>query len=396
MQPSTHWEPPIGSLAAADRTRRRRLGSTPTRKETLVLKRALLATAAVAALLAALPAAGLRRHAVDEDLERLRLEHHRARDRHPRDRPPSSRGSRTRARRPQDIVSDTFQTSPANDVANGVPGKAADGWAIGRSHAGARADAGRRTRRSPSAASTRPISADPLIGLIGATHNADGTWSAPTTIATGGGTAASGRACSSGGVPIFAGNGAGAISVLVNPTSPHRRCTTDLQAQLGHGTDGYVPKLARRLERSPLDRLVLERRRPYRALRAAARPDDGPADRHAALAPASDNIDNNSFGTALACAATCRLVYGDAPAGTSTNLLVSWWIGQAAPTTIANLANGPRPRAVSSPPPTAATGTSGSPGGTASRTATCSATRPAPAARCRTPAPPSTATAPTR
>jgi hypothetical protein len=55
-------------------------------------------------------------------------------------------------------------------------------------------------------------------------------------------------------------------------------------------------------------------------------------------APDSQGIGNNSFGTALACAATCRLVYGDAPTGSSTNRLVSWWIGQAAPAQIANFA----------------------------------------------------------
>jgi hypothetical protein len=56
------------------------------------------------------------------------------------------------------------------------------------------------------------------------------------------------------------------------------------------------------------------------------------------LAPNSESSNNNSFGTALACAATCRLVYGNSPAASNTDLIVSWWPGQGAPTTIADLA----------------------------------------------------------
>ena len=56
------------------------------------------------------------------------------------------------------------------------------------------------------------------------------------------------------------------------------------------------------------------------------------------LGPNSESSNNNSFGTALACAATCRVVYGNSPAASTTDLIVSWWPGQAAPTTIADLA----------------------------------------------------------
>jgi hypothetical protein len=58
----------------------------------------------------------------------------------------------------------------------------------------------------------------------------------------------------------------------------------------------------------------------------------------AAKAPQSESTNNNSFGTALTCAATCRLVYGNSPAAGPTDTIVSWWPGQAAPATIANLA----------------------------------------------------------
>ena len=54
-------------------------------------------------------------------------------------------------------------------------------------------------------------------------------------------------------------------------------------------------------------------------------------------APGSETVNNNSFGSALTCATTCRLVYGNAPAASpNTNAVVSWWPG-AAPVTIASL-----------------------------------------------------------
>ena len=46
-----------------------------------------------------------------------------------------------------------------------------------------------------------------------------------------------------------------------------------------------------------------------------------------ALAPNSESSNNNSFGAALACAATCRLVYGNSPAAGPADTIVSWWPG---------------------------------------------------------------------
>jgi hypothetical protein len=235
-----------------------------------------------------------------------------------------------------DIVSDTFQTSPANDVANGVPGKAATGWAsLDRTQALVPTTTGGLAIAFGGIHSTN--SSDPLIGLIGATHNPDGSWTAPTTIATGDGASSVWSGVLSGSTPIFAGDAAGSVSILVNPTSITSTRTAELGAQLGPGTDGYQVKLA--LDSS--GRLWVA----WYSLgaghtgiyvqqldQATGQPIGTPV-----LAPNSENIDNNSFGTALACAASCRLVYGEAPAGTNTDLLVSWWIGQAAPTTIANL-----------------------------------------------------------
>jgi hypothetical protein len=236
----------------------------------------------------------------------------------------------------QDIVSDTFQTSPANDVANGVPGKVADGWAeVDRTQAIVPTPSGGLQIAFGGIHSTN--SADPLIGLIGSTYVAGGTWTPPATIATGeGDTVWSGVL--SGTVPIYAGNGAGSISILANPTSPASTRVADLEAQLEPGVDGYAPKVAR----DAMGRVWVAWYSSGGAHTGiyvqqvdgtTGQPIGAPA-----FAPASENIDNNSFGVALACAATCRVVYGDAPSGGTTDLLVSWWIGESSPTTIANLA----------------------------------------------------------
>ena len=58
-----------------------------------------------------------------------------------------------------DIVSDTFQTSPANDVANGVPAHRGGGLGDARPHAGARPDTRPAGSRSRSQAPTRRTAA---------------------------------------------------------------------------------------------------------------------------------------------------------------------------------------------------------------------------------------------
>jgi hypothetical protein len=233
----------------------------------------------------------------------------------------------------EDLVSDTFQTSPAHDVANGVPSTVAAGWAsIGTTAGLAPTPAGSLEIAFGGIHSTS--SGDPLIGLIGSTHNADGTWTAPATIATGYGIAASTGALS-GSTPFFAGNGSGSISVFVNPSSPTSVRAVDLQAQIGSG-DGYAPKLA--VDSSGRVWIAWYSSGTVPGIyvqqldAATGLPVGAPVH-----APSSEGIDNNSFGVALACGATCRLVYGNAPTASNTNLLVSWWIGQAAPTTIADM-----------------------------------------------------------
>jgi hypothetical protein len=235
----------------------------------------------------------------------------------------------------QDILSDTFQTSPANDVASGVPSKVADGWD----------EADYRQALIPTPAGGLEIAfggihstvlGDPLVGLIGATHNADGSWTPPTTIATGGGSSQADSGVLSGAVPFVANNATGALNILVNPVAPTSTVTSDPQTQLPAGSDAYLPKLgvdsaghvwvawyssgtSNGLYVQQLDATT-------------GQPIGAPA-----LAPGSNNIDNNAQGTALACAATCRLVYIDEPSGASSGKLESWWIGQAAPTTIASM-----------------------------------------------------------
>jgi hypothetical protein len=234
-----------------------------------------------------------------------------------------------------DILSDTFQTSPANDVANGVPGKVAEGWD----------EADYRQSLIPTAGGGLEIafggihstvSNDPLIGLIGAMHNADGSWTAPTTIATGGGSGQADTGVLSGTIPIVANNATGAINIIVNPTAPTSTVTANLEAQLPPGGDGYVPKLAvdsaghlwaAWYSSGASNGLYVQQLDP-----ATGQPMGAPA-----FAPSSNNIDNNAQGTALSCAATCRLVYIVEPSGAPSGELVSWWIGQAAPTKIASL-----------------------------------------------------------
>jgi hypothetical protein len=235
----------------------------------------------------------------------------------------------------EDIVSDTFQTSPANDVANGVPGKVVEGWK----------EADYRQALFPTTTGGLEIAfggihstvtGDPLVGLIGATHNADGSWSAATTIATGSGTGQADSGVLSGAVPIVVNNSTGAIYVVVNPTGPTSTATADLQTPLPAGSDGYLPKIAvdsaghvwvAWYSSGSANGIYVQQ-----IDQTTGQPIGTPA-----LAPGSNNIDNNAQGTALSCAATCRLVYIDEPAGAPSGELMSWWIGQSAGTKIASL-----------------------------------------------------------
>ena len=100
-------------------------------------------------------------------------------------------------------------------------------------------------------------------------------------------------------------------------------------------------------------------------------------------APNSESSNNNSFGSSLTCAATCRLVYGNSPA--AGRRIRSSRGGRAPLRRRSRTSRAPRRApAASSRPPIAPTDASGSPGSTARPTAPPSATRPARAARPRT------------
>jgi hypothetical protein len=233
-----------------------------------------------------------------------------------------------------DIVSDTFQTSPANDVANGVAGKAATDWAsLDRTQALVPTPSGGLEIAFGGIHST--TSSDPLIGLIGANHNPDGSWSPPSLIGVGLG-ASVWSGVLTGSTTIMAGDAAGGIHVWVNPSGGASMEAAELQPQLG-GCCGYEPKLAvdtsGRVWVAWYSNATGHVGIYVQQLDATTgQPIGAPA-----LAPSSDSGNNTIYAKALSCAATCRLVYGDAPAGSATNVLVSWWIGEAAPTTIYDL-----------------------------------------------------------
>ncbi|MEO9176809.1 MAG: hypothetical protein ABI317_14955 [Gaiellales bacterium] len=235
----------------------------------------------------------------------------------------------------QDIVSDTFQTSPTATVANGHPGKVAEGWTTLGTQAIIPTTAGGLQIAFSGTHSTS--NADPLIGLIGETHNADGSWTAPAVIAYGEGAAAS-TGVLSGATPIYANNATGAIYVLTNPTSAASIASANLMTEVGGTGDGYSPTLA------------LDSSGRLWAAWYVSGTDNGirvqQLDQTTGLpigtpvtVPSSDDIENNtSAGVALTCAASCRVVYGIEPSGSSTDVIASWWIGESAPTTLVNLA----------------------------------------------------------
>ena len=233
-----------------------------------------------------------------------------------------------------DLASLTFDTSPERDVASGATGTAASGWAsIGYSPALVPAPGGGLQLFFDGIHSTSTT--DPLTGLISLQHNPDGSWTPPALSATGTGTGGVHSAVLLAGGPLVATNGAGGINLFLGATSAAP--VQDLQPQLG-GCCGYQPQLATdasgRLwiawysNATGHTGLYVQQLDP-----ATAAPVGAPA-----LAPHSESANNNTFGVALTCAASCRLVYGNSAAGSPTNLLVSWWVGEAEPTTIANLA----------------------------------------------------------
>ncbi|MDX6571336.1 MAG: hypothetical protein QOC86_492 [Gaiellales bacterium] len=235
----------------------------------------------------------------------------------------------------QDLDTVSFTTSPAQDVIGRAESKVAESWAsLGYVHAFFTPAAGGLALAFSGIHSTN--SGDPLIGVLTSARNADGSWAAPFVVSSSSGD--TWTAQTAGGIPWIATNGTAGIG-LFNGAVAHAPGAVDqnLQPQLG-GCCGYQPKLALdsagRLwiawysNATNATGLYVQQLDP-----ATATPLGPPV-----LAPGSESVNNNSFGSALSCAATCRLVYGNSPPTGTTDAVVSWWPGEASGTTIANLA----------------------------------------------------------
>jgi hypothetical protein len=235
-----------------------------------------------------------------------------------------------------DLNTVSFTTSPTQDVTGLAQSKVATGWGqIDYTHSLFAAPGGGLQLAWAGIHSVQP--ADPLIGLFTSLRNADGSWAAPFVVS---GSTAAGSPWTGvpGGAPWIATNGTGGIN-LFNGAVAHAPGVIDqnLQTQLG-GCCGYQPKLAYDAagnlwiawysNATGATGLYLQQLNP-----ATGAPLGPPVQ-----APSSESPNNNSFGSALTCATTCRLVYGNSPAASpNTDVIVSWWPG-AAPATIANLA----------------------------------------------------------
>ena len=232
-----------------------------------------------------------------------------------------------------DLNAVSFTTSPTKDVIGAASSKVAQGWAeIDFTHGLFPAPGGGLQLAFAGIHST--ATGDPLIGLTTSLRNVDGSWAPPFVVGSGG---TPWTGVLSGATPIVATGGSGGINIytgaVFHPAGPDQ----NLQSQLG-GCCGYQPKLALdsagRLwiawysNATAGTGLFVQQLDPTTGAPAGA----------PMKAPASESAYNNSFGSALTCAATCRLVYGNSPPAGPANAVVSWWPGQSAPTTIANLA----------------------------------------------------------
>jgi hypothetical protein len=234
----------------------------------------------------------------------------------------------------QDIDTVSFTTSPTQDVVGPSASKAAQAWAsLDYTHALFTPPGGGLALAFAGIHST--TTSDPLIGLATTLRNADGSWAAPFVVSST--SAGPSTAVLSGATPFIAGYATEGIDVFNGLVNHSPTPDQNLQPQLG-GCCGYVPKMA--LDSAGhmwiawYSNATGSTGEYVQQLDPATAAPIGPP----VLAPNSESSNNNSFGTALACAATCRLVYGNSPAASNTDLIVSWWPGQGAPTTIADLA----------------------------------------------------------
>ena len=233
-----------------------------------------------------------------------------------------------------DLNAVSFTTSPTQDVIGAAQSKVLQGWAqIDYAHALFPAPGGGLQMVYNGIHTT--VTGDPLNAMATTLRNPDGSWAAPFAIA--GSSSDPTTAVLSGTVPLVAGYATQGIEIF-NAAVAHAPGASDfnLQPQIG-GCCGYIPRMARDTagnlwiawysNATGATGVYVQQLNP-----ATGAPIGAPA-----LAPNSESSNNNSFGTNLACAATCRVIYGNSPAAGPANLIVSWWPGQA-PVTIANLA----------------------------------------------------------
>jgi hypothetical protein len=233
-----------------------------------------------------------------------------------------------------DLNAMSFTTSPTQDVIGPAQSKVLTAWAqIDYAHALFPAPGGGLQLIFNGIHSI--VTGDPLNAMGTTLRNPDGSWAAPFAVS--GGSSGPTTGVLSGSTPLVAGYATQGIEIF-NAAVAHGPGVSDqnLQPQLG-GCCGYSPTMA-------LDRtgqlwiawysnatgntgVYLQQLDPV-----TGAPMGTPA-----LAPNSESSNNNAFGTALACAATCRVVYGNSPAAGPADTIVSWWPGQA-PVTIADLA----------------------------------------------------------
>jgi hypothetical protein len=233
-----------------------------------------------------------------------------------------------------DLNAVSFTTSPTQDVIGPAQSKVLQGWAqIDYTHALFPAPGGALQLIFNGIHST--TTGDPLNAMATTLRNADGSWAAPFAVS--GSSAGPTTGVLSGATPLVAGYATQGIEIF-NAAAAHAPGVSDfnLQPQIG-GCCGYLPRMALdsagNLWIAWYSNATGATGVYLQQLDAATgAPIGAPA-----LAPNSESSNNNSFGTNLACAATCRVVYGNSPAAGPANTIVSWWPGQT-PTTIANLA----------------------------------------------------------
>jgi hypothetical protein len=235
-----------------------------------------------------------------------------------------------------DLDAVSFATSPTQDVTGASSYQVAAAWSqLDFTHALFAAPGGALQLAFSGVHSS--AAGDPLAGLFTTLRNADGSWAAPFGV-TGSTSGGSPWTAVPGTVPFVATGAGGGVNVFNAAVAQAPGAVAqNLQNQVG-GCCGYQPRLAYdsggRLwiawysNATEGTGIYVQQLNP-----ATAAPLGAPA-----KAPASESVDNNSFGTSLVCAATCRVVYGNSPAGGPNDTIVSWAPGEAAPTTIANLA----------------------------------------------------------